>query len=173
MSQNPLVVGDLFSRQCKPWQGISQRLVEYIHEAASITFNKLISTICDTNTKNRLMSGMIQPALSGLRQRLKDRLDEFLEPHLSVHPITYNEFLVDFVQETQAKRHKRNFDRIALAACKYNTKTAVKATAYDNIGLHGLLTALLKGTEPNVREYSASLAADVAAAYYKVCSVVN
>lgn len=167
MSQNPLVVGDLFSRQCKPWQGISKTLVEYIHEAASITFNKLVSSICDTNTKHRLLAGMIQPSLSRLRQQLSDRVDELLEPHLSIHPISYNEFLIDFVQEVQAKRHKRKFDRVALEACGVSTETAVPG-AYKEILLKKLLDALLEGTEPDVREYSASLAADVAAAYYKV-----
>lgn len=90
-----------------------------------------------------------------------------MEPHLSVHPISYNEYLVDFVQEIQAKRHKRKFDRAAKAIVGVDTDT-VKTTLYDNIKLHSLLHTLLKETQPNVREYSASLAADVAAAYYKV-----
>ncbi|KAK0107205.1 hypothetical protein ONS95_003907 [Cadophora gregata] len=36
---NPLVVGDLFSRQCKPWESITQDLAEQVHEAAATTFN--------------------------------------------------------------------------------------------------------------------------------------
>lgn len=159
-------MGDLFSRQCKPWQAISQNLVELIHEAAAITFNKLVSEICDQNTKNRLTRGMIQPSLYGLRQKLKDKVGDFLEPHLSVHPISYNDFLVNSVQKTQASRHKRDFDRAALGACTLDTNT-VKEGKYE-VPLKKLLDSLLKVTEPNVRDYSASLAADVAAAYYQV-----
>lgn len=166
--QNPLVVGDLFGRQCKPWQAISQKLVEWIHEAAAVNFNKLLSEICDSNTKGRLMKGIIQPALYELRRGLKDTFAELLEPHLSIHPITYNESLADSVQETQADRHKRKFDATAQSIVNVNTDT-VDTGSYDKIPLRLLLTSLLKVTEPDPREYAASLCADVAAAYYKVC----
>ncbi|CAJ2502039.1 Uu.00g048920.m01.CDS01 [Anthostomella pinea] len=52
---NPMVVGDMFSRQCKPWEPITQNLVERIHDAATTTFNKVVSEICDQNTRSRLM----------------------------------------------------------------------------------------------------------------------
>jgi hypothetical protein len=61
---NPLVVGDLFSRQCKPWGNITQNLAEEVHEAAATTFNRMISSLCDQNTKARLMKGFIQPVSS-------------------------------------------------------------------------------------------------------------
>ncbi|KAI3390865.1 hypothetical protein diail_8475 [Diaporthe ilicicola] len=163
---NPLVVGDLFTRQCKPWQAISQNLVEVIHEAAAVTFNKLLSELCDANTKNRLMKRMVQPSLYCLRQDLKNTVAELLEPHMSIHPITYNEYLTEVVQDIQGSRHKRKFDRTATESCGYNTDNAV-ITA-DKVPLLKLLQSLLKATEPNPREYAASLAADVAEAYYKV-----
>lgn len=161
------MVADLFSRQCKPWKAISQELVELIHEAAAVTFNQIVSKICDENTRNRLMKGMIQPSLYKLRQQLRTKVEEFLEPHLSVHPISYNEDLINFVQKTQAQRHKRKFDRVAEKACGLSTDT-VQEGSYDKIKLKCLLDSLLQETEPDVREYSASLAADVAAAYYQV-----
>lgn len=162
-----MVVADLFCRQCKPWQAITQKLVELIHEAAAITFNKLLSEICDANTKNRLMRGIVQPSLYILRQKLQAHVAELLEPHLSVHPITYNEYLTDTVQQTQRDRHKRKFDATALAACKYTTDTAPAVPATP-VSLGPLLQSLLKATQPNPREYAASLAADVTASYYKV-----
>lgn len=164
---NPMVVGDLFSRQCKPWQAITQKLVELIHEAAAVTFNKLLSEICDANTKNRLMKGIIQPTLHDLRQKLQSHVAELLEPHLSVHPITYNEYLTDTVQQIQGNRHKRKFDATAMKWCKYDTNTAID-TPGTNVSLGPLLRSLLQATKPNPREYAASLAADVTAAYYKV-----
>ncbi|KAK2599466.1 hypothetical protein N8I77_011220 [Diaporthe amygdali] len=164
---NPMVVSDLFSRQCRPWQCISQNLVELIHEAAAITFNKLLSELCDENTKTRLMRGMIQPSLYRLRQNLKNTVAELLDPHLSIHPITYNEYLKEVVKDIQGSRHKRNFDHTAYMNCGTDTETTEPGT-YVDIALRNLLQSLLKATEPNPREYAASLAADVAAAYYKI-----
>lgn len=166
-----MVVSDLFSRQCKPWQAISQNLVELIHEAAAITFNKLLSEICDLNTKTRLMKGMIQPSLYILRKNLKDTVAELLQPHLSVHPITYNEFLTEAVQKIQGDRHKRKFDRASFESCGWDTENVVEGEC--EVYLSSLLRSLLAATEPNPKEYAASLAADVAAAYYKASGLLK
>lgn len=167
--KNPMVVGDLFSRQCKPWQAITQKLVELIHEAAAVTFNKLLSEICDANTKNRIMKGIIQPSLHDLRQRLQSHVAKLLEPHLQVHPITYNEYLTETMRQTQDDRHKRKFDAKALEMCDYDTETA-SARNETSVFLRPLLQSLLEATKPSNAD---SLAADVTAAYYKVSSISN
>lgn len=160
---NPLVIGDLFSRQCQPWEQITQSLAEEVHVAASITFDKMIAEICDENTRGRLMKGLIRPALHELRSGLKEKMDEMLRPHLSIHPITYNDDLKDTVQKIQRERHNRMFDALSAPHCKFSFSQSLTATQ-----LGPLLDNLKFGTCPNVEEYSKSLAADVAAAYYKV-----
>ncbi|TVY13442.1 hypothetical protein LARI1_G008835 [Lachnellula arida] len=164
---NPLVVGDLFSRQCKPWEYITQNLAEEVHEAAATTFNKMMSETCDENTRSRLMKGLIQPSLHQLRKGLKQKLDELLQPHLAIHPITYNDYLTDNVRKIQGDRHDRAFDRLSLANCGYTSESLENPTKTP-VFLIPLLRALKDGTRPDVEEYSVSLAADVAAAYYKV-----
>ena len=165
---NPLVVGDLFSRQCKPWEAITQNLAEEVHESAATTLNKMISIICDENTRSRLMQDLIQPSLHILRKDLKKKLDEFLKPHLSIHPITYNDYLTNSVQKIQGERHNRAFDSISFKFCGYTPKTAGRAKSVSGETLKDLLQALQDETRPDVEEYSVSLAADVAAAYYEV-----
>ncbi|KAK7742213.1 hypothetical protein SLS62_010764 [Diatrype stigma] len=164
---NPLVVGDLFSRQCKPWEAITRNLVEQIHEAATTTFNRVVSELCDQNTKSRLMRGLIQPSLHQLRRNLKEKVDELLEPHLSVHPITYNDWLVQIVQKTQNERHDAEFDAQCRVITAVTAGTAKEGGTY-NTDLKLLLQALRAATRPDVEKYSASLASDVAAAYYQV-----
>ncbi|KAI0481292.1 P-loop containing nucleoside triphosphate hydrolase protein [Xylariaceae sp. FL0804] len=164
---NPMVVGDLFSRQCKPWENITKNLVEEIHEAAARTFNTLVSEITDLNTKARLMRH-IQKALYMLREDLKAKVGELLMPHLMVHPITYNNQLTERVQNIQYTRHKKRFDDAAEEACGYTTDSAPKSHKDTLFNLATLLNSLLETTAPDVENDSASLAADVAAAYYEV-----
>ena len=164
---NPLVVGDLFSRQCKPWEPITRNLVEKIHDAATNTFKKVVSELCDRNTTSRLMTNLVQPSLHRLRTNLKVKVDELLRPHLTVHPITYNADLVETVQSVQTERHDAMFDKLCESACGVTADTADPDHHYK-CNLKKVLTALRAGTRPNVEEYSASLAADVAAAYYEV-----
>ncbi|KAH7407648.1 P-loop containing nucleoside triphosphate hydrolase protein [Cadophora sp. MPI-SDFR-AT-0126] len=165
---NPLVIADLFSRQCKPWEHITQNLAEQVHEAAAITFNKILSEICDENTRTRLMKGFIQPSLHKLRKNLKEKLDELLEPHLSIHPITYNDSLTETVQKIQGARHDRAFDALSEEGCGYTSEDVATNEDIDLATVINALRLLRDGTRPNVEEYSVSLAADVAAAYYKV-----
>lgn len=163
---NPMVIADLFSRQSKPWQHITHTLVEQVHEVAAKGFNKMISEICDANTRSRLMSGLIQPALSQLRKDVRDKVDELMKPHLSIHPITYNEEIKVGVQKIQARRHSKHFDELSEALCGATEHTARQEAG--SVHLKALLKGLKKGTQPNVEEDTASLAADVAASYYEV-----
>jgi len=96
---------------------------------------------------------------------LKGNLDELLEPHLAIHPITYHDYLTNTVRKLQGDRHDRAFDRLSLASCGYTSKNPPTLTP---VSLIPLLRTLKDGTRPDVEEYSVSLAADVAAAYYKV-----
>lgn len=164
---NPLVVGDLFSRQCKPWEQITQNLAELVHGAASTTFHKILTVVCDENTSRRLMKGIIQPSLYNLRKKLKDKLDELLAPHLSIHPITYNDYLLETVQTEQGNRHDRKFERLVTSAFDDFLESGgdVTLTAAE---LEAALQEVKDGTRPDVEEYTVSLCADVAEAYYEV-----
>ncbi|CAG8950637.1 hypothetical protein HYFRA_00002846 [Hymenoscyphus fraxineus] len=163
---NPMVVGDLFSQQCKPWVKITQNLAEKVHEAAATTFNKMLAKICDENTRSRLMTHLIQPSLSQQRKELKEKFDELLQPHISIHPITYDHYLTDSVQKIQGARWDRKFDKLSFALCGLTADSLQPEEKQINVRY--LLRKLRLGTQPNVSEYSVSLAADVAAAYYKV-----
>ena len=166
---NPLVVGDLFSQQCKPWENITHHMVEKAHKAAAETFREIISEICDNNTTNRLTKHHIQPTLNLLRKDLKAKINELLLPHLSIHPITYDDYLTETVNKIQQDRHNRRFDALSIKVCGKTADTA-KEKGYElgTLDLKRLLRTFREGAAPDVEEYSASLAADVAAAYYKI-----
>ncbi|KAL8392358.1 hypothetical protein RB599_005038 [Gaeumannomyces hyphopodioides] len=166
---NPMVVGDLFSRQCKPWEGITQQLVEEIHGAAMATFNAALSDLCDQNTKGLLMRHLVQQALHSLRDELKQKVADFLEPHLSVHPITYNDSLIKAVHDTQARRYKRHFHQcVEDSILGLNLDGVAPDVSFSSDDVISALQDIRVDTTPDVESYSASLAADTAAAYYTV-----
>jgi len=148
---NPLVVCDLFNRQCKPWKSITNHLIEEIHTAATTTFLKMISEHCDANTRRRLRTGHTLPSLHKLRKELQLKVDE----------------LIDGVQKIQSERHKRSADKLSTQICGHMVETAGEAPN-ERLLLGMILEKLRTGTQPKAEEYSTSLAADVAAAYYQV-----
>ncbi|KAL8357766.1 hypothetical protein RB601_009287 [Gaeumannomyces tritici] len=166
---NPMVVADLFSRQCKPWEGITQQLVEEIHGAAMATFNAALSDLCDQNTKALLMRHLVQQALHSLRDELKQKVADFLEPHLSVHPITYNESLTDAVFDAQARRHNRHFHHCVLDSdLAIDLDAKITSSQLSSTSVVSALRHLRAQIGLSIEGYSASLAADTAAAYYTV-----
>ncbi|KAM7189858.1 P-loop containing nucleoside triphosphate hydrolase protein [Naviculisporaceae sp. PSN 640] len=168
---NPLVVGDLFSQQCKPWENITNHMVEEIHKAATETFREIVSEICDNNTAQRLMKHHIQPSLHILRKDLKDKIDELLLPHLSVHPITYNDYLQDSVNKIQTKRVNRKINDLSISILGLNPQDPFghsRSSSHEDGKVRAFIDGIKREFAPDVEAYSASLAADVAAAYYTI-----
>lgn len=166
---NPLVVGDLFSQQCKPWENITQHMVEEIHKAAAETFREIISDICDTNTAERLLKHHVQPTLHLLRKELKEKIDELLLPHLSIHPITYNDFLQASVNEIQTERVNRKIQALSTTHLQLVPENPYERESDFNISeVLSFIEGIKQEFAPDVEAYSGSLAADVAAAYYVI-----
>ncbi|KAK4216900.1 P-loop containing nucleoside triphosphate hydrolase protein [Rhypophila decipiens] len=163
---NPLVVGDLFSQQCRPWERITHRVVEEIHKAAAETFREALDDICDSNTADRLRKYHITPALHQLRKDLKEKIDELLLPHQSIHPITYNDYLCRTVNKIQTERMNRKVE--AVASTTLQVQKSAEHTWYTASSVKLFKAGIKAQFAPDVEEYSASLAADVAAAYYQI-----
>ncbi|KAM7216386.1 P-loop containing nucleoside triphosphate hydrolase protein [Rhypophila decipiens] len=154
---NPLVVGDLFSQQCRPWERITHRVVEEIHKAAAETFREALADICDSNTADRLRKYHITPALQQLRKDLKEKIDELLLPHQSIHPITYNDYLCKTVNKIQTERMNRKVEAVA--------STSLKMSAIDKDACTYPSVKLFKA---GIKAKFVSRSADVAAAYYQI-----
>ena len=88
---NPLIVGELFSEQCKPWKNLVDGATHRILSAASYSVHSVLEYAADESTAEGLLQEIIGPGLDQLKQDLKEKIEEILEPHQSNHPITYND----------------------------------------------------------------------------------
>jgi hypothetical protein len=95
-------------------------------------------------------------------------MKEILEPHLSGHPITYNHYLTENVQKTQAARYQYELEKRLKGFFKKN-KLSHSATNHV-FDMRSLLDTLVSHTEPDMDKFSCSIATDIMQAYYKVSS---
>ncbi|KAK3294434.1 P-loop containing nucleoside triphosphate hydrolase protein [Chaetomium fimeti] len=163
---NPLIVAELFSNQCKPWQGMVRTLLERAFQSTVKMIECALHHVADGETTECLLRAIISPALESIKRGLKNKADEILEPHLSGHPITYNHYLTDNVQKAQADRRRHQMENRLKAF--FSSDRIPTGVANHKFDMHSLLNDLATNTEPDMDTYSCSMAVDTMEAYYKV-----
>ncbi|KAK8062886.1 hypothetical protein PG997_014983, partial [Apiospora hydei] len=167
----PLIVAELFSKQCKPWEGLVVDLSERILASSLTTVSAVLRYVVDEDTAESLLREVVGPSLEKLRESLSTKVQEILEPHVSGHPITYNHYLTENVQKAQKARHRRELE-IQLKDF-FNIDEDAKDESGDfrinrTFNLKPLVGTVLFGSEPDMDTLSCSMAIDMMEAYYKV-----
>lgn len=165
---NPAVIKLLFRDQSEPWKEIAYKTMHNIASAAEALLCRALDTSVAGTTKNLVQAKLVGPAFEKICHELKKVIDNFLEPYISGHPITYNHYLTDNIQRAQAERNVRQL-KMALCQC-------IPGIRFDgttvNVNLDGrtLLNSIGTTTEPNMEMYTCQQAVDTMEAYYKVRS---
>ncbi|KAI0000594.1 P-loop containing nucleoside triphosphate hydrolase protein [Xylariaceae sp. FL0662B] len=163
---NPLVVSELFRRQCQPWQGLVRDLATRIYRSVRIMMNSLLEQVADVDTAAALFNRVVGPSLETLEKSLFTKIEEILEPHLSGHPITYNHYLTENVQKAQSQRHRQGLEKRLKDF--FHLSQIRPGEGQYRLDARNLLDTMVSQTEPDMDRYSCSMATDMMQAYYKV-----
>ncbi len=171
---NPLIVGDLFYQQSKPWTRLIKRYSERILDATRTSLQLISLHTADETTSEGLLREVIDPAMERYADQLERKVAEILRPHQKGHPITYNHYFTETVQNARKEHAKWEQTRQLNAFFKIKPE---KGSSY--VGSHqgfdtgDLLEALNQRTEADMDRYACSEAVDCMEAYYKVSTEVN
>ena len=167
---NPLVVGDVFYQQSRPWGSISQEHVQKIYEAVKVFLGLLLSHLTDENTRLNLLRDVIWPLFDKHVERTHDKLGEVLAPHKRGHPITYNHYFTETVQNIRHKRQERDFTQRLQRYSEdpVGKNTSVTALLSKDYKISDLIDAFTAHHEADMDKYAASEVLLCAEAYYKV-----
>ncbi len=142
---------------------------------ATRTSLQLISLhTADETTSEGLLREVIDPAMEMYADQLERKVAEILRPHQKGHPITYNHYFTETIQNARKEHAKRDQARQLNAFFKIKPE---KGSSY--VGPHqgfdtgDLLEALNQRTEADIDRYACSEAVDCMEAYYKVSTEVN
>lgn len=162
---NPRIIGELFAEQCKPWKRHVTKAKENVIEA---TYDA-VTAIVDHSTVSDTTDGILRILNRGidtLRLDLDEKVSQILDPFCTVHPITYNHYLIDSVQKIQSERRRKSFE-LALKG-QLNTDNLDQATQLY-FRPSQLLDVLDRSVETDMERYASDSAVDYMQAYYKVC----
>lgn len=164
---NPMIVKDLFQEQCIPWDDITQNHIDAAWRAARDFLQHAVSYVADGATSKILFHKVLLPALEGLRHTLEKASGSFLMSHQRGHPITYNHYFTESLQDTRADRQKEAF-REALQSYFGVDSLLTSHSVEHPINLRGLFNSLLQKTVPDMTRFASEEALDCMLAYYKV-----
>ena len=166
---NPLVIGDLFYEQSEPWKGLVDICTARLQDAAKTCLDFILKHVADENTCDGLDREVLTSAMEEYVKKLGSKIDEIMEPHQRGHPITYNHYFTETIQEA---RRDHNEKKIAGTLKRYfglNLNTPLGPISnQQSIDLQRLTKKLSRTTEPDMEVFSSSEATDCMQAYYKV-----
>lgn len=166
---NPMIISDLFLEQSKSWEILARSHIEKVARAVKTFLKHLISHIADASTYNTLFQALIEPALHTIVEDLKAKTTELLAPHQRGHPITYNHYFTETVQNVRRERSRADFTRIIQNFFGVDSLEEPAQLGFpQSRDFRPLLEALMKRSEPDMNRYACSEALDCMQAYYKV-----
>ncbi|KAF1939031.1 hypothetical protein EJ02DRAFT_409403 [Clathrospora elynae] len=166
---NPMVISDLFLEQSQPWEALARSHIEEVARAVKIFFKHLISHIADTSTCGALFHRLVEPALQQIVKDLRGKTADLLAPHQRGHPITYNHYFTETVQEVRKERSRAEFTRVIQDFFQIESlHPSGSPHHFGDPDYRPLLDALMAHNNPNMDHYACSEALDCMQAYYKV-----
>lgn len=166
---DPLIIGQLFHEQRKPWINLVNDAVDKVVQAVHFVVQSALSQFSNLSTLDALLRHFIYPGLEGLTKELRAKVEELLKPHETGHPITYNHYLTENVQKAQDKRRARDIKKSLENF--FGTDYTSGGQHYLNIDVKNLAQVLITRTEADMNSYASSTATDFMEAYYKVSSL--
>ncbi|KAF7503507.1 hypothetical protein GJ744_003658 [Endocarpon pusillum] len=114
-----------------------------------------------------LFQKIFEPALSQLLETLNAKSTELLTPYQKSHPITYNHYFTEALQQVRNERSKDEYTRIIKDFFAVSSLESVYFSNHHK-DLRPLVAALVQRTEPDMNRFACSEALDCMEAYYKV-----
>ena len=168
---NPMVVKDLFSEQCVPWADIANQHIQSVWEAAKDFLELVITDVADETTAKAVLRNIFNPALDDIWSQLKDKTEDLLSWHQTGHPITYNHYFSETLQNIRSKRRREGY---AKAVRGHFGRGSSGGFGIDsNVDIEALVDKLVSENEPDMDRFAASEALDCMKAYYKVTRCIS
>lgn len=170
---NPLIIGDLFYQQTKPWKRLVERYSERILDATRTSLELISLHTTDETTSEGLIQEIIHPAIGRYADRLTKKVAEILDPHQKGHPITYNHYFTETIQKARKEHAKKDQARQLNAFFKIKPDMGSSyISPHQGFHMGDLLEALNQRIEADMDRYACSEAVDCMEAYYKVSAKV-
>lgn len=170
-----MIVGELFHQQSQPWEGKAKTLIKTVGEAVEAFLEQTLAYLTDENTTSNLLHYIVGPLLSERSKQLDEKLDEILLPFARGHPITYNHYFTETIQDIRQKRLEKDVtERLRklspglFQSNKGGKEGDIASSIEYGVKISDLISALSTRNVADMDKYAASEILLCMEAYYKV-----
>lgn len=159
---NPLIVGELFREQSKPWARFARVHLKEVWQAVKTFLSLLVLDLTNGATSEALTTQVIAPLMEEKLRLMEEKLKELLQPYHNMHPVTYNHYFTETIQKMKLERQKAELER--------RLATSMDSDDVDSTLMTGksVLAALTSTNEADMVTYACTEILDCLEAYYKV-----
>jgi hypothetical protein len=165
---NTLIVGDLFHEQSAPWEQLMQLHLKAVWGAACAFLELVTSHLMDEATADALLREVIDPLMEERYRDMTAKLVELLTPHQKGHPITYNHYFTETIQNIREKRLEAEVTRRLSKFFGSRDLMTLEELPIKKVKTSSLISALTSRNEAEMDRYASSEVLDCMQAYYKV-----
>ena len=163
---NPLIVGDLFFEQARPWEKLTERHLRQVWDATRAFLDMVVSHLADDVTAGALLDEVVGPEMDKRWMELEAKLQELITPYQKGHPITYNHYFTETIQNVRHRRMEEEVSRRLLTLYGVNQITSLEELPTRKIKTTSLVTALSRRNETDMNYYASSEILDCMMAFY-------
>jgi GTPase SAR1 family protein len=165
---NPMIIGDLFFQQSKPWKNLVHSYCQKVLDASRLCIDLILVHLTDDQTRSGLHREVVEPALKGFSRSLDQTVLQLMKPHQKGHPITYNHYFTETIQKARENHEKKELKRLLNKFFQLRPGAQATDLSHQEFNTGNLLQALAKKTERDMELYACSEVTDCMEAYYKV-----
>ncbi|KAH8742896.1 dynamin family protein [Diaporthe sp. PMI_573] len=165
---NPLIVGDLFFEQAEPWEKLTERHLRKVLDITRAFLDMAVSHLTDDVTAGAILDDVVGPEMDKRWTELEAKLQELITPYQKGHPITYNHYFTETIQNVRHRRMEEEVSRRLSALYGVQQITSLEELPARKVKITNLVTALSRRNETDMNFYASSEILDCMMAFYKV-----
>lgn len=165
---NPLLIGELFHEQSARWHTLAHRYLEAVWTAIRTFLESAILHLVQEETAESVLREIIDPIMEQRREDMSKTADSILERYREGHPITYNHYFTETIQNVRAKRMEDDLAERLRNFLQLNEGEALEELNFNKIKKANLISALSIRNEVDMDRYACAEAVDCMFAFYKV-----
>lgn len=165
---NPLIIGDLFHEQSAPWGQLMRLHLKAVLDATRVFLELVTTHLTDEVTADALLREVIDPLMERRYGDMTAKLVELLIPHQKEHPITYNHYFTETIQNMREHRLEAEVTRRLSTFFGYRDLRTLEELPIKMVKTSSLISALTSRNEADMDRYASSELLDCMRAYYKV-----